>query len=397
MGRLSDELEGQGVAIRVRVVCQRTAAAEGDEPSSKPLEPESPGPRGSGRTCRVRRPRSPGGPDRRRLPAACWRPGPDRVSRPPRRPAPPGPRERVACILPGGDRHADRIGVSIGDHGVCLPWASGPNDSREWPTSREPPAPPPATLGAVPSRSGSGTARRTRSADARDRGRAAARLELGRRRRGRDAGAGARPREPRGGARPRRAHARRACRVRDAHRRRALRRRRVVPYAVGVDIGCGVALARTDLVWGGTLTPASSRRPPPDRAGHADRLRRPSPTADDRGPDGRADRRGCAGFDRARWLERAAVSLGTLGRREPLPRGPARRRRRVHFMLHSGSRNLGKQVCDEFVRRARIACSRPGACRTATSPTSASARTRTRPRTGRRWSGPWRGRRSTGA
>jgi tRNA-splicing ligase RtcB (3'-phosphate/5'-hydroxy nucleic acid ligase) len=28
----------------------------------------------------------------------------------------------------------------------------------------------------------------------------------------------------------------------------------------------------------------------------------------------------------------------------------------VHFMLHSGSRNLGKQVCDAFVKRARDAC-----------------------------------------
>src|SRR5262245_955753 len=33
----------------------------------------------------------------------------------------------------------------------------------------------------------------------------------------------------------------------------------VVPYAIGVDIGCGVQLARTNLVWEDSLTPERLR------------------------------------------------------------------------------------------------------------------------------------------
>ena len=33
----------------------------------------------------------------------------------------------------------------------------------------------------------------------------------------------------------------------------------VVPYAIGVDIGCGVQVARTNLVWEDSLTPEKLR------------------------------------------------------------------------------------------------------------------------------------------
>jgi len=126
-----------------------------------------------------------------------------------------------------------------------------------------------------------------------------------------------------------------------------------------VDIGCGVAFARTDLVWRLTLTPEDlhvvlrrierdvptgfsvHRRPPVDSEGMVDLVGIAPPSS-----IGRA------------WLERAAASLGTLGGGNHFLEVQRDDHDRVCFMLHSGSRNLGKQVCDEFVRRARLACSR---------------------------------------
>ena len=131
----------------------------------------------------------------------------------------------------------------------------------------------------------------------------------------------------------------------------------VVPYAVGVDIGCGVALARTNLVWEESLTPEKLRavlrqvaRDVP--TGFAVHPRAPM-TADrmveligDDPPPSIA----------WAWIDRAALSLGTLGGGNHFLEVQCDDERRIHFMLHSGSRNLGKQVCDAFVKRARDAC-----------------------------------------
>lgn len=135
----------------------------------------------------------------------------------------------------------------------------------------------------------------------------------------------------------------------------------LVPYAVGVDIGCGVAFARTDLVWGETLRPDGLRS-------ILAALERSIPTgfAVHRTPpmslDGMVE---AVGMElppsiAPRWLERADRSIGTLGGGNHFLEVQRDDEDRVCFMLHSGSRNLGKQVCDAFVVRARAACARAG-------------------------------------
>ncbi len=135
----------------------------------------------------------------------------------------------------------------------------------------------------------------------------------------------------------------------------------VVPYAVGVDIGCGVSFARTDLAWRSSLTVtglrailrAIEREVPTGFSVH----RRPRVTV------GRMVELVGSAPPKAiepPWLERAAASLGTLGGGNHFLEIQRDDDGRVCFMLHSGSRNLGKQVCDAFVRRARAACERRG-------------------------------------
>jgi tRNA-splicing ligase RtcB len=129
----------------------------------------------------------------------------------------------------------------------------------------------------------------------------------------------------------------------------------VVPYAIGVDIGCGVQIARTNLVWEDSFTPeklrnvlrqiqrdvptgfAVHKRPPMARDRLLELLGLPVPSAIERG-----------------WLDRAAVSLGTLGGGNHFLEVQRDDDNRVSFMLHSGSRNLGKQICDVFAKRALV-------------------------------------------
>ncbi len=127
----------------------------------------------------------------------------------------------------------------------------------------------------------------------------------------------------------------------------------VVPYAIGVDIGCGVQLARTDLVWGGSFTPEKLRAV-------LRQIQRDVPTgfAVHKQPPMRLDRLidligmdPPGAIDRG-WLERALLSLGTLGGGNHFLEVQRDDEERIHFMLHSGSRNLGKQICDRFAKRA---------------------------------------------
>jgi tRNA-splicing ligase RtcB len=60
------------------------------------------------------------------------------------------------------------------------------------------------------------------------------------------------------------------------------------------------------------------------------------------------------------WVDRAMVSLGTLGGGNHFLEVQADPENRVHFMLHSGSRNLGKQICDVFAKRALEICRADG-------------------------------------
>ena len=135
----------------------------------------------------------------------------------------------------------------------------------------------------------------------------------------------------------------------------------VVPYAIGVDIGCGVQLARTNLVWEDSLDAAKLRnvlrqiqRDVP--TGFTIHKRPPLPL------DRLLDR---IGMDppasiQAGWLARAALSLGTLGGGNHFLEVQCDEQNRVYFMLHSGSRNLGKQVCDLFAPKALAVCKAAG-------------------------------------
>ena len=85
------------------------------------------------------------------------------------------------------------------------------------------------------------------------------------------------------------------------------------------------------------------------------------------------------------WLTNALWQLGTLGGGNHFLEVQRDEAGPVFVMLHSGSRSLGKTICDEFHKRAlaeNLALAR-GACPTGSWRTCPSARTTT-PATGRR-------------
>ncbi len=207
--------------------------------------------------------------------------------------------------------------------------------------------------------------------------------------RGRGARAGDQPVEPAVRDRSRRAHARRPCRLRHADRWRAVRRPAVVPYAIGVDIGCGVALVETDLTVE-TLAAGELDRGarPIDR-----RRARPASTSSGRTgrPRGRAAEaiglRAAGRRSRTPGSTARCAQLGHAGRWQPLPRGPAGRGRPG---LRDAPLRLAEPGQDDL-RRVPQAGTRaePALARAAPAPTSSrtcrSARTTTSA-TGRRWS-----------
>ncbi len=135
----------------------------------------------------------------------------------------------------------------------------------------------------------------------------------------------------------------------------------VVPYAIGVDIGCGVQLTRTNLVWEDSLNPKKLRAV-------LRQVQRDVPTGFSvhKQPPLRLDRLiELIGMEppssiQPAWLDRAAVSLGTLGGGNHFLEVQRDDDNRVYFMLHSGSRNLGKQICDMFAKRALAVCNQHG-------------------------------------
>ncbi len=131
----------------------------------------------------------------------------------------------------------------------------------------------------------------------------------------------------------------------------------VVPYAIGVDIGCGVALVETDLTVE-TLRPKELARVleaiaegvpvgtrhqprPVDRRRAEEEIGLPLPPS----------------IEDA-WFARAVDSLGTLGSGNHFLELQRDETGRVHVMLHSGSRSLGKTICDAFQQRALAHCTR---------------------------------------
>ena len=127
--------------------------------------------------------------------------------------------------------------------------------------------------------------------------------------------------------------------------------RAVVPYAIGVDIGCGVALVETDL----TVETLG-----------AEGLERVLETIDAGVPTGfetldravdRDEAEAAIGIElpdsvRAAWFEKSLTQLGTLGGGNHFLEIQRDGNGRVFVMLHSGSRSLGKAICDEYHKRA---------------------------------------------
>lgn len=140
----------------------------------------------------------------------------------------------------------------------------------------------------------------------------------------------------------------------------------VVPYAVGVDIGCGMIAFRTDL-------PAPSTEQVKDIL---DRIYATvpvgMPTKKDRTAGSHRERQNSTvlrrwweergdSFPGAKEIrERADHQLGTLGSGNHFLEAQSSESDDLWFMLHSGSRSFGKKICDEHHARALAWCSANG-------------------------------------
>ncbi len=125
----------------------------------------------------------------------------------------------------------------------------------------------------------------------------------------------------------------------------------VVPFAIGVDIGCGVALAETDLT---IETLATS-----ELEDVLEAIDLGVPTGFQRlpAPVDRDVAEAALGMPRpasiaAAWFEQSLAQLGTLGGGNHFLEIQRDEIGAIAVMLHSGSRHLGKTICDEFHRRA---------------------------------------------
>jgi tRNA-splicing ligase RtcB len=137
-------------------------------------------------------------------------------------------------------------------------------------------------------------------------------------------------------------------------------REAVCPAAVGVDIGCGMTAVRTSL---------TARDLPDDLSHLRHRIERAIPVG--RGMhDEAVDPAKLPGFDQARWKAfwrefdelapavkarrgKAHAQMGTLGSGNHFIELCVDGEDRVWLMLHSGSRNIGKELADHHIGVAR--------------------------------------------
>ena len=152
---------------------------------------------------------------------------------------------------------------------------------------------------------------------------------------------------------PRRAHARRPRRLRHADRWRAVRRqgRRAVRHRRGHRLRRRARRDRPDRR-DAVSRPSSTRRSREIAAGVPVGMRRPAEAGRPRGRAGRdRDAR-----SRSRSSRRGSIGrvnqLGTLGSGNHFLEVQRDEDGRVFVMLHSGSRSLGKTICDAFHKRA---------------------------------------------
>lgn len=130
----------------------------------------------------------------------------------------------------------------------------------------------------------------------------------------------------------------------------------VVPYAVGVDIGCGVVLIETTLSIPDLI---------PDTVHDIlEQIARDVPVGN--GPQAQHRKPQGEPFDPGEEmpayvgpiLDAAEVQLGTLGGGNHFLELQRDESERVWFMLHSGSRSVGKKLCDHHHRIAATLCER---------------------------------------
>ena len=142
----------------------------------------------------------------------------------------------------------------------------------------------------------------------------------------------------------------------------------VVPYAVGVDIGCGMIAARTSLraheVPAGAVQRACEgiyRRVPVGLPSRGDPKQGSHSTRQNSAVLREwYDERGDAHVESSRIRERADRQLGTLGASNHFLEIQADEEGALWFMLHSGSRSFGKAIGDHWARAALEWCERHG-------------------------------------
>jgi tRNA-splicing ligase RtcB len=127
--------------------------------------------------------------------------------------------------------------------------------------------------------------------------------------------------------------------------------RAVVPYAIGVDIGCGVALVETDLTVE-TLGPDGLKSVLAQLARDVPVGRESQPRPVDRDAALAEIGLPVPASVSAQWFDRAVNQLGTLGSGNHFLELQRDEAGQVFVMLHSGSRSLGKTTCDAFHKLA---------------------------------------------
>lgn len=141
----------------------------------------------------------------------------------------------------------------------------------------------------------------------------------------------------------------------------------IVPYAIGVDIGCGVQIAKTNLVWGDNFDAEKLRNV-------LRQIQRDVPTGfsthkvepySELDIERKLESKGVEITDTAfkqeeagavqfsYWFERAQLQVGTLGGGNHFLEVQRDEENRVYFMLHSGSRSFGKNICDFYAKSAQ--------------------------------------------
>lgn len=125
----------------------------------------------------------------------------------------------------------------------------------------------------------------------------------------------------------------------------------VVPNAIGVDIGCGMCAVKTSV----NVTDLTAEQL---RKGILRGIRERIPLGQDHHKNAQDDIFMPQGFDIdsmtvvKRKIESAAKQIGTLGGGNHFIELQKDEEGKIWIMIHSGSRNLGKQVCDYYNEKA---------------------------------------------